>query len=133
MSGRSLNPTREDAAFQSFLTEQPRAWYSTRMLHYTRHVLAECAEIVSMSRTKKLIDQILSGRSDANIRFDELVSLLERLGFRHRSKGSHHVFTRSDVRERITLQAEGSKAKRYQVKQVRDILTQYGIGDEGRE
>jgi len=83
-----------------------------------------------MSRPKKLLARILSGRSDAAISFADLMNILERLGFRHRSKGSHHIFTRPDVRERITLQADGSQAKRYQVKQVRDILTHHGMGDD---
>ena len=36
--------------------------------------------------------------------------------------GSHVIFTKPGIRERITLPPEGSKAKGYQVRQVRAIL-----------
>jgi predicted RNA binding protein YcfA (HicA-like mRNA interferase family) len=76
-----------------------------------------------MSRHEKIWHQIISGRSDRNIRFDDLVWLLEHKGFKKRQRsGSHVIFTKPGVRERITLQPEGSKAKGYQVRQVRTIL-----------
>ena len=76
-----------------------------------------------MSKHEKVWQQILSGRSDYNINFNDLVSLLEDRGFKKRHRGgSHVIFTKPGIRERITLQAEGSKAKGYQVRQVRAIL-----------
>jgi predicted RNA binding protein YcfA (HicA-like mRNA interferase family) len=51
---------------------------------------------------------VLEGRSDANIAFDDLRALLLRLGFEERTRGSHHIFRRSNVEERINLQREGS-------------------------
>ena len=76
-----------------------------------------------MSKHEKVRQQILSGRSDHNINFSDLVSLLEHRGFMKRQRGgSHVIFTKSGIRERITLQPEGSKAKGYQVRQVRAIL-----------
>lgn len=45
-----------------------------------------------MSRHERLVRTILSGRSDANIRFGELRALLRRLGFEERVRGSHHLF-----------------------------------------
>ena len=77
-----------------------------------------------MAKKAKLIQQILSGRSDNNIAFSDMVGLLESLGFDHRQAGSHHIFTKSGVRDRINLQADGSKAKGYQVRQVRKVLTE---------
>jgi len=44
-----------------------------------------------------------------------------------RISGSHHIFTRSGVLERINIQREGSKAKPYQVRQVRRILAQHKL------
>lgn len=75
-----------------------------------------------MATHAKLLRRILEGRSDANIAFDDLRSLLRFLGFRETVRGSHHVFRRPDVPERINLQADGGKAKVYQVRQVRRIL-----------
>ena len=39
---------------------------------------------------KQLLTQVLRGAADANIRFDDLRSLLTALGFVDRVKGSHH-------------------------------------------
>jgi len=46
------------------------------------------------------------GRSDANIRFRDLVGLLKALGFDERIKGDHHIFTRDGVAEIINLQSK---------------------------
>jgi predicted RNA binding protein YcfA (HicA-like mRNA interferase family) len=73
----------------------------------------------------KTIERLLRGQSDASIRFEELCHLLQAKGFRMRVSGSHHIFTQPGVLERINLQREGSKAKPYQVRQVRKILAQY--------
>ncbi|MBA3963834.1 MAG: type II toxin-antitoxin system HicA family toxin [Chthoniobacterales bacterium] len=77
--------------------------------------------------TEKIIEKLLRGESDANVRFAELCQVLEAKGFRMRVSGSHHIFTKLGVRERVNLQREGSKAKPYQVKQVRKILAQYKL------
>jgi predicted RNA binding protein YcfA (HicA-like mRNA interferase family) len=76
---------------------------------------------------EKTLEKLLRGESDANIRFDEICQLLQTKGFRMRVSGSHHIFTKSGVMERINLQREGSKAKPYQVRQVRKILAQYKL------
>jgi hypothetical protein len=57
----------------------------------------------TMGRRRKLMDRILSGRSDANIPFEQTVNLLEYLGFDKRINGSHHIFTREDIEELIDL------------------------------
>jgi predicted RNA binding protein YcfA (HicA-like mRNA interferase family) len=73
--------------------------------------------------------RVLSGTSDAAIRFEELCSLLESLGFAKRVKGGHHLFRKSGVEERINLQREGNNAKPYQVKQVRAVILRYKLGE----
>ena len=79
-------------------------------------------------KQRKLLERVMSGRSDANIPFEQLCNLLRRLGFHERiPKSSHHVFSREDVPELIVLQEEKGKAKDYQVKQVRDLLNKYKI------
>ena len=69
-----------------------------------------------------LVRIILEGRSDANIPFEDLRGLLRFLGFEERQRGSHHVFRRSGVEERINLQRDGRHAKAYQVRQVRKVI-----------
>ena len=59
-----------------------------------------------MDKYQKLINQILLARADANIEFDELCNLLLRLGFEKRIRGSHHIFRKSGVEEKINLQHE---------------------------
>jgi len=82
-----------------------------------------------MGKHAKTLLRILRGTSDANTEFSDLCGLLLHLGFSERIKGSHHIFSRSDIPEVINLQALGSKAKAYQVKQVRGILLKYRLGD----
>ena len=86
-------------------------------------------ERCKMSKYEKLLLQVLRGTSDANISFDDLCQLLMRVGFSHRIRGSHHVFSREDIGDLINLQKEGDKAKSYQVRQVRRILVRYRLGE----
>ena len=83
-----------------------------------------------MARSAKTLDRVLRGRSDANIRFDELCRLLKRLGFAERIRGDHHIFARAGVEEILNLQPRGSLAKAYQVKQVRNVIVQYKLAEE---
>jgi hypothetical protein len=49
-----------------------------------------------------------------------------------RIRGSHHIFNRDGVDEILNLQPRGSMAKPYQVKQVRRVLVQYKLAEEGQ-
>lgn len=75
----------------------------------------------------KTLGQVLDGRSDANIRFEDLRSLLRALGFIERTRGSHHIFRKAGIEEQINLQRDGAKAKPYQVKQVRAAILRYNL------
>jgi len=86
-----------------------------------------------MSQHEKLMRLILSGRQDKNILFADLCSVLERLGFERRVRGDHFICTKDGVEEIINIQAAGSKAKPYQVKQVRDIILKYRLGGDDDE
>ena len=83
-----------------------------------------------MSRFDKTLEKILHGASDANIDFQDLCQFLNGLGFEERIRGSHHIFTKEGVMEIINLQAKGSKAKPYQVKQVRNLILKYKLAGE---
>lgn len=82
-----------------------------------------------MAKTDKILEKVLRGTSDANIAFSDLRKLLVELEFNERIRGSHHIFTKDQVEEILNLQPKGSKAKPYQVKQVRNILLEYKLGD----
>ena len=76
--------------------------------------------------------RVLKGTSDAGIRFHDLCTLLRRLGFTERVKGSHRIFTRDGIDEILNVQPKGTMAKPYQVKQVRRVLVQYRLAEEGQ-
>jgi hypothetical protein len=83
-----------------------------------------------VSQVTKTIDRILRGNADANIRFRDLCAVLVYFGFNERVRGDHHIFTRDGIDEILNLQPHGDKAKPYQVKQVRNLLTKYGLVGE---
>ena len=85
-----------------------------------------------MAKHEKALLQVLRGTSDSNVVFDELRSLLRHLGFDERIRGSHHIFTRENVEEILNLQPIASKAKAYQVKQVRAVILRHKLagGDD---
>lgn len=82
-----------------------------------------------MTQQDKLLAKILRGTSDANIPFDSLCQLLQTLGFEERIRGSHHIFSKNDIEEILNLQPKQGKAKAYQVKQVRNLILKYRLGN----
>ncbi len=80
-----------------------------------------------MSKHEKFRQKILEGNSDSNIAFEDLRIFLLSLGFVERVKGSHHTFRKDGIDEKPNLQRDGSKAKTYQVRQVRGILQKYNL------
>jgi predicted RNA binding protein YcfA (HicA-like mRNA interferase family) len=80
-----------------------------------------------MGKYEKLLLKILQGRSDHNIGFDEVRTIMGLLGFAERVKGSHHIFHKKEVEEIINLQESHGKAKAYQVKQVRNLILKYRL------
>jgi hypothetical protein len=85
-----------------------------------------------MSKISKIESLILSGRFDINFDFTDLCYLLDKFGLSKRIKGSHHIFTKDYIEEIINIQPVSSKAKAYQVKQVRNLILKYklGVNDE---
>ena len=83
-----------------------------------------------MSRRGKLLRRVLGGRSDASFRFDELRGLLRNPGFAERVRGSHHIFRKDGVAEKLNLQRDDRHAKPYQLRQVRGVIQKYHLGDD---
>lgn len=81
-----------------------------------------------MDKWTKLLERILRGDSDANVPFRDLCGLLRYLGFEERVRGGHHGFRKEGIEERPNLQADGSKAKAYQVRQVRNLILRHRLG-----
>ena len=82
-----------------------------------------------MAKQAKVLWRVLSGKADANIRFADLCSLLIALGFEERVSGSHHIFSCDGVEELINLLRDNNLAKVYQVRQVRQLILRYGLGE----
>ena len=79
-----------------------------------------------MTKKQKLLQKALSGSK--NIRFSEMVTLVEAFGFRlSRVKGSHHIFVHPQARELINLQDVGGKAKPYQIRQFLRLVERYNL------
>ena len=81
-----------------------------------------------MKKTEKILKATLQGTSDNNIAFEDLCQLLKALGFSERIQGSHHIFYATGIEEILNLQPKKSKAKPYQVKQVRNLILKYKLG-----
>lgn len=81
-----------------------------------------------MGKFEKLVIKLLSGSADKNFDFNDLVKILQNLGFEMRNTGgSHHIFYKDGIEEIINLQPKNGKAKPYQVKQVRELIVNYKL------
>ena len=78
-----------------------------------------------MSQIEKFIAKLLMGKSDNNIKFEDLCNLLVNIGFEMRIKGSHHIFRKEGIPTMLNLQKDGDLAKNYQIKQVRKLLVEF--------
>jgi predicted RNA binding protein YcfA (HicA-like mRNA interferase family) len=82
-------------------------------------------------KKRKLLKKALT--NPRNMRFKEMVTLIEAFGFRlSRVKGSHHIFAHAQVRELINIQDVHGQAKPYQVRQFLQLVERYNLelGDE---
>ena len=77
-------------------------------------------------RKEKLLKKVLA--STKNVRFNDLVTLVEAFGFRlSRTSGSHHVFIHPEIPEQINLQSVKGQAKPYQVRQFLKLVERYNL------
>lgn len=78
-------------------------------------------------KPRRLLTRVLGG-DVGNVAFDDLLRLVEALGFHQvGGRGSHRVFARPGVTELVNLQDDGGQAKRYQVRQVAALIRQYSL------
>ena len=90
--------------------------------------IKRCVYPLLVARWEKVLDTVLRAASDANIDFGELCALLKTLGFDERVRGDYYIFSKAGVSEIINIQPKSGKAKPYQVKQVRNLITKYRLG-----
>jgi hypothetical protein len=78
-----------------------------------------------------ILQKVLTGLSDKNIRFSDIRALIGDLGFVERIKGDHHIFSKEGVTEIINIQPlRDGKAKAYQIKQIRNLILKYKLNKE---
>jgi hypothetical protein len=80
-----------------------------------------------VGRKRKLLERILSARSDANIPFEQTRTLLKSLGFSEDTEGDHFIYRKEGIPVRINIQPQGAKCKPYQVRQIRKVLVDYNF------
>lgn len=90
---------------------------------YHRHVsLKESAHI----NPEKTLIAVTGGKGVVS--FSDLRRLLEKLGFHlARVSGSHHIYVHPRVPRPVNIQSKGKDAKPYQVRQLRDIIEEFGL------
>ena len=78
-----------------------------------------------MPQMTTVLDRMLRGTSDANIRFSALYGLLGKLSFEERARGDHHILDRADVEEIPNLNPRGAMAESCQV----GVIVKHRLGD----
>ena len=78
----------------------------------------------------KILQAVLSGKQDSNIKFKDLRMLMLKLYFNERVKGDHFIYKRTGLPERINIQPNGNMAKGYQVRQIRNLIKKYNLRGE---
>lgn len=78
-----------------------------------------------MGQIDKLLRKLNSG---GLLTFAELQTLLRAYGFRlDRIAGSHHIYVNHAADRPLSVQPDGKDAKRYQVRQLRDMIAEFGL------
>lgn len=77
---------------------------------------------------KKTYNNVMSGKSDNNINFNDFRNLIVDLGFDFiRQNGSHIQYFNREINTFMNIQNDGSKAKGYEVRQLRKIIQKYSL------
>jgi len=81
-----------------------------------------------MNRQKWILLKLLRGKPTTNVCFADLRTSLKHLDFEEHIRGSHHLYRRPDLNLHLNLQKDGGKAKPYQVRQVRNLISRLNPG-----
>jgi predicted RNA binding protein YcfA (HicA-like mRNA interferase family) len=103
-------------------------FYATIRLPIKVHDILHCQTGGNaMTKKEKLFKKALAGSK--NIRFADLVALLEWFGFtQERITGSHHIFSHPKVPQAVSIQPDGNgQAKPYQVQQFLKLIEKYHL------
>ncbi|MDP2621034.1 MAG: type II toxin-antitoxin system HicA family toxin [Hyphomicrobiales bacterium] len=88
--------------------------------------------MVSRRRLEQLLEQVLQGRG--LLTFQEFESLIEALGFSlNRQRGSHRIYIHPKLDRPFPVQPDGKDAKRYQVRELRDMIRKFRLTFDANE
>lgn len=77
-------------------------------------------------KSRKLLQKILG--DSKNIRFTEMVNLVESFGFKlKRTDGSHHIFSKPGIPGLVNLQDVKGQAKPYQIRQFLKLVEKHDL------
>lgn len=80
-----------------------------------------------MVKPAKLFALLLEN-SNRDVSFRDFLALVSALGFVHsRTKGNHQSFAHPKCPKLLVVQPKGKDAKRYQVRELLDIVEEYGL------
>ncbi|MGB9367681.1 MAG: type II toxin-antitoxin system HicA family toxin [Xanthobacteraceae bacterium] len=72
------------------------------------------------------LEKVMSGRG--TVTFRDFEALLTALGFTMRNqRGSHRIYIHPAIDRPFPIQPDGKDAKRYQIRELRDMIRRYGI------
>ncbi len=69
----------------------------------------------------------LDGTADASVRFDDLVRVLERVGFQVRQRGDRPIFWHDELEEILSFEPRLGMARPYQVQLIRDLFVRHRL------
>lgn len=79
-----------------------------------------------MVKPAKLIQRLLDGQR--NVSFRDFERILTALGFSwDRTKGSHRQYVHSKIPRPFPVQPDGKDAKRYQIRELLELIEEYGL------
>lgn len=75
---------------------------------------------------RRLLARLMSGAY--NVSFDDFENLIRGFGFMlRRSSGSHRIYVRPGIADRVNVQARRGEAKPYQVRQFLDLIEKHQL------
>jgi predicted RNA binding protein YcfA (HicA-like mRNA interferase family) len=80
----------------------------------------------TMAKASVILEKVTTGRG--RIQFRDFQKLLLKLGFHlDRTRGSHHIYLHPKVTRAFSVQCIGNEAKPFQVRQLRDMIAEFGL------
>lgn len=74
------------------------------------------------------LHQLLMDSSNRSIAYRDFIALIESFGFAHqRTKGSHQSYAHPDCPRLLVVQPKGKDAKRYQVRELLELVEEFGL------